>query len=471
MVRKDVLFLNEASNVAVATLWTRKEVVAERLAAAGLLGRVHAVGTLYTVHGVNYLIHTLAERPQIDTVIVFGADLSGSGEALVRLLRDKAAPPGLELMWPPEVVAEVVSGVDVVDLRREYSEGRWEALLEAVEARYRPGPPRRRRLELPLEEREVEGWPVPVSGVLISESSVFRAWVKLVHAVMSLGSVKPSEYGERQKQLLNAVVTLGFYGRPPAEPEPELLRYFPRGELERHVKMLLEPARPEGVSYTYGERLKVHPAAGDQLAALVERLRASPGTRRAVAVLWSHREDWGSEAPPCVVLIQGDATGGFYSQTAYLRSSDAFAAWPLNAHALVRLAGLVAGELGLRVGSVTMVCFSAHVYERDWGRAWALVHEHWGALEAFAPDPRGNLLISAGSALEVELRAPDGRPGARVVGGYRELRPLSLLLAPDHSFYLGWEARRALERARRGEPYNQDEEDAGEIRGCPQYGQ
>ncbi|MEM1690001.1 MAG: hypothetical protein QXF05_00335, partial [Thermofilaceae archaeon] len=62
VVAKDVAFFNEESNVAVVTLWTKKEVVVGRLAEAGLLGRVHAVGTLYTVYGINYLLHTLAER-------------------------------------------------------------------------------------------------------------------------------------------------------------------------------------------------------------------------------------------------------------------------------------------------------------------------------------------------------------------------------------------------------------------------
>ncbi|MEM1691744.1 MAG: thymidylate synthase [Thermofilaceae archaeon] len=460
MVAKDVAFFNEESNVAVVTLWTKKEVVVGRLAEAGLLGRVHAVGTLYTVYGINYLLHTLAERPQINVLIVYGSDLSGSGEALVRLFGEKSVPPDLELMWPLEVVEPIVRDVDVVDLREACRKGEWIKLEEAINRRYRPGERRRETIRLQLRESRVEGWPLPISGLLIQEGSLFRAWLKAVYAVMTLGSVKWSEYGERQKQLLNVVVALGFYGSSPLL-EPRMLDYFPREEFEKHYRLLLEPAKPEGVNYTYGERLRSHPAAGDQLVELITKLRSSPHTRRALAVLWHHARDRSSTDPPCIVLVQGDVTDGFYNHTVYLRSNDMYAAWPLNAYAQAKLAELIASELGVKVGAVTLISCSAHVYEHDWERAWMLIHENFDKLSEFTADPRGNILLHPeGGRLEVEHRTPLGQLSSRLrVGSYRQLKPLALLLSPDHAFYLGWEARRALERAIRGEPYRQDEDD------------
>lgn len=459
MVVKDVIYLSEESNIAVVTLWTKKEVVTEKLASLGLLEKVHAVGTLYTVYGINYLIQTLAERPQISVLIVFGSDLSGSGEALVKLLRDKKVPPELELMWPCDEVEPIVMEVQVVDLRWAFERGEWVKLAEAISKHYQPGFPKRKSRRLPLRERGAGGWPFPISGLLIQEDSLFRAWLKAVYAVMVLGSVKESEYGERQKQLLNVVVTLGFYGRP-AVLEPRLTEYFSREEFERHYRLLQEPVKPEGVAYTYGERLRSHPEAGDQLEELVAKLKASPHTRRALAVLWHHGRDRSSADPPCIVLVQGDVTDGFYNHTAYLRSNDMYAAWPLNAYAQARLAEWIAHRLGLTVGAVTLISCSAHVYEHDWERAWKLIHDNFGALSDFSPDPRGNVLIFVNSReLEVEHRTPKGQLVSRLrVESYSRLKPLSILLAPDHAFYLGWEARRAYERAARGEPYRQDEE-------------
>lgn len=456
-MRKDVTFVNEESNVAVVTLWTRKEVILDRLRELGVLDKVHAVGTLYTAYGVNYLLHTLAERPQIDALVVFGANLSESGDALIHTL--SGSPPlNLKLLWPLEALEPILSTVRVLDLREHFERGDWASLAKAVEEAYRPLAPRRLRISLALEEPEVEGWPIPVSGQLVHDTSLFRAWVKAVYVVMALGSIKGSEYGEGQKQLLNLVATMELYGRE-YELEPELLRYVPEGELERHFRSLLDTARLEGVSYTYGERLRAHPLAGDQLARVVERLKSSPDTRRALAVTWHHL-DAEARDPPCLVLVQGDVTGGFYNQTAYFRSNDVYGAWPLNAYAQVKLAELVAEELGLNVGAVTIVSCSAHVYEHDWARAWELVHEHYSALAAFVEDSRGNLLIECrGDGVAVERRTPNGQPASRLqVHSLGDLKPLAFLLAPDHALYAGWEVRRALERVKRSEPYAQDEE-------------
>jgi len=457
MARKDVAFIDERSNVAVCTLWTRKEVVVEKLGELGVLGKVHAVGTLYTVYGINYLLSTLAEKPQINTLVIFGADLSGSGEALVRLFSSAQAPP--ELMWPLSELEPLIRGVRVVDLRARFERGDWRALAEVIEALYDPSPPKREALSLELREPSADSWPVPVSGQLVQETSLFRAWVKAVYSVMVFGSVKGSEYGEKQKQLLNLVVALNLHGSE-YRLERELLSCFRGEDFEAHFRSLLTPGKPVGISYTYGERLRAHPLAGDQLARLVERLKRAPESRRALAVLWDHEKDPSSSDPPCIFAVQGDLTGGFYNHTVFMRSNDVYAAWPLNAYGQVKLAELVAKELGVKVGVVTMMSGSAHVYEHDWERAWKLVHDHYDVLGAFVPDSRGNLLIEVeGGGLRVELRAPDGKLAAKLaVTAYGDLKPLASILAPDHAFYAGWEARRALERARRGEAYVQDAE-------------
>jgi len=259
------------------------------------------------------------------------------------------------------------------------------------------------------------------------------------------------------------MVTLNLYGRG-YELEREFLEYFSERDFDEHYESLVTPGKPEGVSYTYGERLRDQPVAGDQLELLTKKLRNSPDTRRAVAVLWSHEADQASSDPPCLILVQGDVTLGYYSQTAYIRSNDIYAAWPLNAYAQVRLAERVAEKLGLKIGTVTLVSFSAHVYEHDWSRALAVIHDHYDALKAFTQDPRGSYLIYGRSGLvEVDHREPGGTLVTRLelrdsTTAYYKLKSEAVLLLPDHAFYLGWEARRALERALRKEEYVQDEE-------------
>ena len=461
MPSKDVLVLNPESNVAVVTLWTKKEVVAERLREMGVAGLVHAVGTLYTSYGVNYLLHTLAHEPRIDTLIVFGAELSGSGEVLVRLFRGEP-PQGFRLMWPLEELKPLLQQVRLVDLRDAYRRGDWDALRRAVAESYRPGSSRP-VIGLELREVETRTWPVQAAGLYIVESDLLRAWVKIVDAVMRWGYTKPSEYGERQKQLLGALVVLraeealGSAGR--------LRAYFPESELERHARLVTEPSAE--AAYTYGARLRAHREAGDQLSKLVERLATSPATRRAVAITWDFQVDWGSPDPPCLLLVQGDLSGGVYSQLAYFRSHDAFAAWPLNAYGLLRLMDAVRRELSERLGAevalgnLVIVSASLHIYEHDWPRAEELLSkELHSSLGAFVRDDKGDFLVRVeGGRIVLEHRAPDGSL-AGVAEGRSAAEVLSRLnlsaLIPSHAAYLARELARAEQALRLGQPYVQD---------------
>ncbi|MEM1509964.1 MAG: thymidylate synthase [Thermofilaceae archaeon] len=456
MIHKDVIFVNSRSNIAIVTLWTRKDIILRYLEQRGLIGNVQAVGTLYTPYGINYLLHTLAEHPEVNTLVIFGADLSGSGEALIKFLQERKRT--FALMWPLEIVQPVINDIKVVDLREAFRQGDWKSLENTITSLYNPSPPKRAVVELELTEIAVEGWPLPISGQLVQDDSLFRAWVKAMYSVMFYGSVKKSEYGERQKQLLNLIVSLHAYGKQ-LNLEREFSRYIDPSGFEAHLRGLFSPQKPEGVTYTYGERLRAHSIAGDQLETLIRKLKDCPDTRRALAVLWEHNVDKNSTEPPCILAIQGDVTEGFYNHTVFVRSNDVYGAWPYNAWGQLKLAENIAENLGLKLGVVTLISCSAHVYEHDWEKAWKLVHDYYEILSAFVPDPRGNFLISIkDKQIEIEHRAPDGRQLVTLEPIYRSIKALASSLSADHAFYLGWEVRRALEKTTRRERYEQDEE-------------
>ncbi len=463
-VKKDIVRLDPRSNVAVATLWTLKEKVLEGLGDAA--GKVNIVGTLYSRHGINYLLQTLGEHPEIDTLIVFGADLSGSGDALVRLFSEKVVD-GFELLWDLGEVKPILERVRVVDLRDEYRRGDWEALRRAVVEHYSPrrggGTPV--RLEL-REEPGVDSWPVQLAGHVVYETSLFRAWVKLLGTVMRLGFVKGSEYGERQKQFLNLMAVVRMPGSPMLEEE--FGRYLPLREFEEHARSLLTGEKPGDVSYTYGERLNAHPLGGDQVSRMVEALASRPSTRRAVAVTWLHGVDEASDNPPCLLLVQGDLSGGRYNHTVYFRSHDVYRGWPRNAYGQMVLAHRIVEGLRRRgveaePGFLTVISSSAHVYEHDWLQAERVLREEERRVHAaFVPDPRGNFLVSVeDGAVVVEHRDTRGRLVSRWSGG--DVRVLlarmgldSLLSMPSHAAYLGREVARAWLLARLGREYVQD---------------
>jgi thymidylate synthase len=460
MVSKDIEILNPASNIAIATLWTKKGVVVERLRELGLADKVNIVGTLYTKYGINYLFHTLSQNPRIDVLILFGADIMGSGEALAKLFRGEV-DTGLNLLWSPDELRGVLSTVRLVDLREDFVRGDWQKLVEAVIQSFNPNT-YRERPRLALREAEVASWPRQTAGLYVQEKSIFRAWVKLVDAVMTWGFVKGSEYNERQKQLLGASVVLNYS----QQIYDGLLGYFSMEELERQARSILEGE--EGVAYTYGERLRKHPQAGDQVRLMVEKLAASPSTRRALAVTWDFSRDPTSEDPPCLVLLHGDLSGDYFNLVAFFRSHDAYSAWPVNAYGLARLMEHISGELmrktGRRVtpGVLTIYSSSLHVYEHDWTRASELVRKHFErARSEFVEDNKGNFLIKVeGGEIAVELRTPEGLLAKRVSG---RTAPEVLLrinlgaLMPEHAAYLAREIFRAEQSLRSGTYYVQEE--------------
>ncbi|RLE63117.1 MAG: hypothetical protein DRJ38_08330, partial [Thermoprotei archaeon] len=134
---KDVVFLNEKSNIAIVSLWTKKEVILDKI--KFYRDKVHAIGTLYTSYGINYLLHTLGERPSIDTLILYGSDLSSSGTILSKLFKNLQNVKGLKLLWNLEKIKPILETTRIVDLREAYKNGDWKILKETIDKLYNPG--------------------------------------------------------------------------------------------------------------------------------------------------------------------------------------------------------------------------------------------------------------------------------------------------------------------------------------------
>ena len=456
----DVAVLDGRSNIAVVTLWTKKEAIVEKLKSTGLDTKVNMVGTLYTVYGINYLLHTLSRHPEINVLVIFGADLSGSGKALVELFNGRA-PEGLRLMWSLEEIKPILENVKVFDLREEFVRGDYESLIRVVEQNYAPGI-YREALNIEIREVQASSWPVQVAGLHLVENNVVRAWAKLLDAVMTWGYLKDSEYGEKQKQLLGTEVVL--YAEEALRNVHNMEKYFTREELERHVESLIRGVK--GAIYSYGDRLRRHPLAGDQLEFMVSRLAASPNTRRAVVLTWDFKQDPASKDPPCLLVVQGDLSRGKYSQLAYFRSHDAYAGWPVNVYGLLRLMELIARQLSERTGSAIrpgfLVVYSAslHVYEHDWLRARDVIEKEKRSFTAFVPDPKGNFIIRLSEGeITLEHRDEEGALVASFKGSTAKelLDQINLdALMPRHAAYLVRELIRAEKALRDKTDYVQD---------------
>lgn len=458
---------NPNSNTGICTLWTLKE------SFAGLPKEKYSmIGNLYTSYGINPMLKNILANPRIRNIIVCGADLNRTREILSNFV-EKGTDDNYKIIGseayidktiPKEAIEKLRANLRVINVRKN----KLEETQEEV----------RNTLEKVSKEEGIFMAPLTVkeessAETLYSEEDAFRiegstisgAWLKALDIIMKFGEEKNTEFGIKQKEALDLVAVIkgeeaGF---------PDWLP-FSRKDLEDYYSKSFSPEKPEGVAYTYGERLFGMEAPGkqgrvsDQVAAAVERLKKNTHTRRAIAVTWLHGEDIISGNPPCLIEVVWNVKRGKLCQTSTFRSQDMFGAWPLNIFALRRLQKQVASEIGAEAGSLINISVSAHVYENNWKMAEELVEKHYrDRMMPLEEDPRGFFVIKVdGNEIVAEHRLKDGRKtryefrGIKAEEIYRRILNENLISMFDHAAYLGKELARAEIALKEGKTYEQE---------------
>ena len=142
----------------------------------------------------------------------------------------------------------------------------------------------------------------------------------------------------------------------------------------------------------YGPRLRRYGSSGvDQLAHVVNVLRADPTSRRAVFAIYDGDVDTkpGKDIP-CNDIITFQSRLGELHAHVFVRSNDLMWGWSgINAFEWSVLQEVIAGILGIEVGTLTFSISSLHAYDRHWGKlrkigaAYPVPEEHLDPLGAF----------------------------------------------------------------------------------------
>lgn len=140
----------------------------------------------------------------------------------------------------------------------------------------------------------------------------------------------------------------------------------------------------DGVNWRagYGARLRAWPVREgtetrplDQLRFIVDTLKASPGSRQAVASIWDPQVDTqpGKDIP-CNDWLSFSIRKGKLDLHVAVRSNDAIWGWSgINAFEWSALQEVVAGLVGVLVGALHFSVTSFHLYEHHWERARQIV--------------------------------------------------------------------------------------------------
>jgi thymidylate synthase len=107
----------------------------------------------------------------------------------------------------------------------------------------------------------------------------------------------------------------------------------------------------------------------DQLARLVEDLKARPHSRRMLVTGWNPKEADQVALPPCHTLFQFHVQDGELSCQLYQRSADLFLGVPFNIASYALLTMMVAQATGLKPGDFVHTFGDVHLYSNHFEQA------------------------------------------------------------------------------------------------------
>jgi thymidylate synthase len=201
-----------------------------------------------------------------------------------------------------------------------------------------------------------------MSIVVVEAATLGEGWLRTSRAILERGALE--RYDDQRTREL-AVLTLVV--ERPSSDDPLIAEL---GDAEwlawMHENFFVQKDVPElGNAKSYAVRLFNYAGTGrDQIAWVVERLRADPACRSASVTTFQPLTD--TTYIPCVSLLDFWIPNEALELVVYAHSLDFGKKAYGNLVELARLQEHVASELGCSVGRLVVHAKSAHVYEPEW---------------------------------------------------------------------------------------------------------
>lgn len=435
----------------------------------GLEEDVAISGKLMTPQGTERLVYNVISNPNIRDLVVVGEDVPPflPKDALLCLYEDgmdeekKIKDTEAKVSCLTNLTDRHVDEFQrqILNVRRLDSREDLEGFVEnrATKEAYDGG------LDLEDEDFSIEPSvpkvPFTKSGYYIEAEDLVDAWRRTLRTVWNSGKEVMSQEG-KTKELLNLEVHI----RNPLQKD---IDGYPLGpeELENYAESLVHPKLGEDVEYTYGLRLRVRKEQiVDQVKQVVERLKKSPGTRRAVAVLWIPDVDGKKDSgQPCLISIDFKIRDGKLHLSGIMRSNDMYGAVPSNWYGLACLNKHVAKKVGVEPGTVTTISHSAHVYANDYSSIKEVVEKERKTGD-YLEDELGYFVVEIDrerGRIEVSFFDEEGKLNRKFEGeNATDLRKRiiknEIVSLKEHAAYLGEQLARAEYALKNGTEFDQD---------------
>jgi len=202
---------------------------------------------------------------------------------------------------------------------------------------------------------------------VIRAPAIGKAHELVVRMILEKGWVLRTEDDEATVEFEETALQIDT---PLAEPLISSCSRFQQKFVEQYARDLIHGSKASfeydyhGRLFDWGERLV--PAGNDvhidQIAYIVEKLRSSRNSRRAVAITWNPVIDERLDDCPCLQLVQCLLREGKLNMRVIFRSNDMLTAAGANMYALVQLQKSIAEKLGAPCGTYTHISLIPHIY-------------------------------------------------------------------------------------------------------------
>ena len=481
---------NLESPVAITTLWTNKEPIANQIGDKRLYC---AVGTLYNRKvGIDLLVRNLLARPTIRNLIICGHDRARSGEALIKFFRH-GFKRGVDGNGNPKWIIDLSDGdygvidieveeemlhllrknVTFLDFRGTEDGSALCSVLEDLHSSTKAVSYAEAKI-FPKVIPAVSSLPAPDSGRVFRSPTVVGAWLQAIREISKFGVVGDTHYNPAA-EVLN-ILTVITAENPNDFFVPDWLP-IGRKEIKAYCEQVLTPILSPGARYGYGHRIFKY-FGYDQLETSVKKLVEDPDSKSGVINIWDPAKDVGdlvNPKSPCVNKIWPRLRRGKLFMTVTIRSNDIGEAYLGNGFAFrrfqaeyLRILRELMVEQELSLGDLTINSESAHLYESSWSNVEETLNRRWKEVmkgPAVRQDPYGSFRI----VVDVESKmiiATHFSPGDDIIAEYRRRTALELttkleddgiMSEPYHAAYLGRELQKAEFALQFGLNYIQDQ--------------
>lgn len=347
-MQKEVTY-GDRSDIGLCTLWSPKSRYESLRDCYGVCGN------LYSRHGLNVLMVNMLAHPTLSTLIVTGKDCPEQS----RQLGDQIVASSQGGSSDDLVQADFQRHIRVVDARsipiRE--QDRLRTLIGGL-------PVLEKRVD---EIRDhtisvmdpVSTYPTNVSGHFFRGNSISDVHKQILRELMMFGyDTPPDKRGHVRRELWQ--VTSVLKSNTPLRSHPVIYGW---DEVVSYGCALWYGDEPGDVTYRYGHTMRVK--FGDQIEAVIDKLRSKTESFGALVSLWEPYASLQRDNEPCLTTLQFRVRDGHLHMYSYIRTNDMFRGWSMNVPGLLMLLDFVADELDLRSGELTVTSGSAHVYDYD----------------------------------------------------------------------------------------------------------